>query len=462
MRKVFKSLKNYISFVLFFVFIFGYCQSDFQTIAIVNATVIDGSGGEPIKNSTILIRNQSIECVGDCEIPKNAKLIDATSKFVIPGLIDTHVHYSTNGWIDSFPIPGFVPDVSDDYPYAEVLKNLKDNPERFHQSYLCSGVTSVFDTGGYPWIFDIRNQASNSSDSPRYYTTGPLLSFEERIFPNSLADGFLFNINNEKSLYEGLDLLMKMNTDGINLHNIHNAPSLEILESRIKSIVYRFKNRDVQLMAFSKGLEEAKLAIKLGVKTLIYSIDEELVDNEFLTLAKENDITYVPTLGVAEALLNAQNGTLEVDQNYLQCLDENTKEKIKSTAQYYNQKSNAASEKVNIIPDPELASIRKENLKRIRNKGIRIAMGSSAGVPFLFHGPASHYEMKKMIEAGLSTMEVIVASTKNGAHVIGNDKIGILKPGNYADLIILNENPLKNIDNIQNIKTVIFKGKIVK
>lgn len=441
---------------------FMHGQTRIDKIAIVNATIIDGSGEDPIENGTVVIRNQKIDCVGDCDVPNNAKIIDATSKFVLPGLIDTHVHYSTNGWIDSFPIPGFVPDVSEDYPYAGVLEELKTNPERFHQSYLCSGVTSVFDTGGYSWLFDIRDRASNSLDAPRFYTTGPLLSFEERIFPNPLADGFLFNIADEKSLSEGLHLLIDKNTDGINLHNIHNAPSLDILEDRIKKVVVHFQNKDIQLMAFSKGLEEAKLAIKLGIKTFIYSIDQELVDDEFLNLAKEHDITYVPTLGVAEALVNAQKGKVEADSNYLQCLDEITEEKIKSTAQYYNQQPNSASEKVNIIPDPKLASIRLRNLLKIKNAGIRIAMGSSAGVPFLFHGPASHNEMKEMVRAGLSPMEVIVASTKNGAHVIGNDKIGVLKPGNLADIIILNENPLNDIDKIQSIETVIFNGNVVK
>lgn len=437
-------------------------QSVNETIAILNATLIDGSGGEPMENATILIKNQTVDCIGDCEIPENSQIIDASSKFIMPGLIDTHVHYSTNGWIDSFPIPGFVPDVGEKYPYKEVLNDLKNKPERWHQSYLCSGVTSVFDTGGYSWLFDIRDQSLNSLYSPRYFTTGPLLSFEDRIFPNELANMFLFDIKNEESLSRGLDLLDSKNTDGVNLHNIHNAPNLDILENRLKRIVDRFENQDVQLMAFSKGLEEAKLAIKLGVKTLIYSIDQELVDVEFLVLAKENDITYVPTLGVAEALVNAQIGKIEIDNNFLKCLDITTKEKIEATDQYYLEKSNGTSETVNIIPDPKLASIREKNLIKIKNEGIRIAMGSSAGVPFLFHGPASHNEMKEMVEAGMSPMEVIVASTKNGAHVIGNDKIGVLKAGNFADLIILNKNPLKNIENIKSIDKVIFKGNIVK
>ncbi|TVZ59712.1 imidazolonepropionase-like amidohydrolase [Flavobacteriaceae bacterium MAR_2010_105] len=456
-------MKHFFLYTFFLFSVLCIAQTDTMPLAIINATVIDGTGNSPQSNATIIIKNQKIECIGQCSIPKNAKIINAKSKYVIPGLIDSHVHYSTNGWIDSFPIPGFVPDVSANYPYEEVLKNLKNNPKRFHRAYLCSGVTTVFDTGGYPWLFDIRNEAKDSFESPRYYTTGPLLSFEKQIFPTPLADEFLYNINDEKSLSDGIDFLIKMETDGVNLHNIHNAPNLKILEDRIRFVIEQFKNKKVRLMAFSKGLEEAKLAIKLGVKILIYSIDEELVDQEFLNLAIENDIIYVPTLGVSDALVNAQNGYIPYDFKDLECIDEPTLEKIKVTDQYYEEITDATQNSgTNIIPNPELASVRNKNLLRISKSGIRIAMGSSAGVPFLIHGPSSHNEMIEMVKAGLTPMEVIVASTKNGAHVIGNKEIGVLKKGKMADLIILNKNPLENINNIKEISMVIYAGNIIR
>ncbi|MDC6351961.1 amidohydrolase family protein [Zeaxanthinibacter sp. PT1] len=455
--------RNRFIWILFLIVLSWECvaQEDQTSIAIINARVIDGSGAPPIENATIIISNDEVTCLGTCEIPEKVKIINAASKFIIPALIDLHVHYSMGGWLDSFPIPGLIPDVSERYPYEEVVKKLKNHPERIHQSYLCSGVTTIFDTGGYPWLFDVRKTAMNSIKAPRFYTTGPLLSFEKQILPHPIAEEIVFNINEEEGLDKGLAFLKKAEPDGINIHNIHNAPNHQVLRERIEKIVFEYKDTSTRIMAFSKGLEEAKLAIELGVEALIYSIEDEVVDDEFLQLAVEHDITYIPTLGVADAIVNAQVGHISGPLKSSKCLDVSLEEKIESTEKYYTHEIEVGSGRTNIIPDPKFAATRNDNLTKIQEAGIRIALGSSAGVPFLFHGPATHYEMKEMVKAGLSPMQVIVAASKHGAHVIGNERLGVLQAGNLADMVLLNKNPLDDIDNVRDIEMVIYKGQII-
>lgn len=448
-----------------------FAQENAASMAITGVVLIDGTGKKPVKDATIIIRNGKIACAGECNIPEGIKVIKREGKYVIPGLIDSHVHYSASGWIDSFPLPE-VADVSQEYPYQEVLDDLKKNPERFHNSYLCSGVTAIFDTGGYPWVFDIRQKAANSI-APHYYTTGPLLSFAEYIIPDvPAAEDFLFSITKRENMIKGMDLLIKRNADGVNIHNIHDAVNNDVLKDRLNYIVRKAENTGIRSMAFSRSLEAAKLAIKAGVKILIYSIERDIVDEEFLTLAKENDLIYVPTLGVAKGLEYAFKGYFPEDEISLDCIDSLTRKKLLSTRNYYKieeseptaEEKSAEILRSNILPDAESTTekVRKENLRKINSAGIKIAMGSSAGVPLLVHGPASHHEMYAMAAAGLSPMEVIVASTRNGALLIGNKNIGTIERGKVADLVILNSNPLEDIKNISDIEMVFRRGLIVR
>src|SRR2546425_5699759 len=108
------------------------------------------------------MREGRIACVGRraaCPVPADADTVGAAGKWIIPGLIDTHVHFSQTGWVDGRPD---ALDLRDRYPYETVEAELHARPERFFRSYLCSGVTSVFDVGGYPWTLDLRSEEHTS------------------------------------------------------------------------------------------------------------------------------------------------------------------------------------------------------------------------------------------------------------------------------------------------------------
>ena len=102
-----------------------------------------------------------------------------------------------------------------------------------------------------------------------------------------------------------------------------------------------------------------------------------------------------------------------------------------------------------------------QNLKLIHQAEIIVATGSSAGAPLTLHGTGTYNEMEAMVKAGLSPMEVIVSSTKNGGIAMRNKEIGTIENGKIADLVLLDANPLENIKNIRKINTVIKSGVII-
>src|SRR6266446_10017692 len=145
-------------------------------IAIVGATLVDGTGATPVKNAVVVMREGRIACAGPratCQVPADADTVSAVGKWLIPGLIDTHVHFSQTGWVDGRPD---ALDLRDRYPYETVEAELHARPERFFRSYLCSGVTSVFDVGGYPWTLELQARTARSTSAPRVRAAGSLLS----------------------------------------------------------------------------------------------------------------------------------------------------------------------------------------------------------------------------------------------------------------------------------------------
>ena len=122
-----------------------------QTIALTGGTVIDGTGRPAIANGVVVVRGDRLHCVGtaeQCPVPAGATRVDLTGRFLTPGLVDAHVHFSQTGWVDGRPDGLNAPGI---YPYPATARALRANPARWYRSYLCSGITAVFDVGGHPW-----------------------------------------------------------------------------------------------------------------------------------------------------------------------------------------------------------------------------------------------------------------------------------------------------------------------
>ncbi len=151
-----------------------------QTTALVGATVIDGTGGPAIPRGVVLVEGDRLVCVGsaaDCAIPRNAVRVDVSGRYITPGLVDAHVHFSQTGWIDGRPDGLSAPDL---YPYLETSRYNRDHPERWYRSYLCSGITAVYDVGGHPWTAALPAAAENDPDAVHVRAAGPLITHATR------------------------------------------------------------------------------------------------------------------------------------------------------------------------------------------------------------------------------------------------------------------------------------------
>jgi imidazolonepropionase-like amidohydrolase len=186
------------------------------------------------------------------------------------------------------------------------------------------------------------------------------------------------------------------------------------------------------------------------------------VDDEFLSLMKEKRSIYCPTLTVRDGYMrmytSAVKGEPVAIDDPLHCVDAGTRTRVESTPQDAAGKVDP-NVPARLAAMAETARIAAANLKRVQEAGIPVAMGTDAGNPLTLHGASVFAEMEAMEAAGLKPMEVLVASTRNGAQAMGRGSdLGTVEAGKLADLLVVGADPTAKISNIRQIRYVIRGG----
>jgi hypothetical protein len=291
-------MKQFALLILFGVSLLLGCKPDSESSVTVlrGATAFDGNG-MTIPNSTIVIQGGRIVAVGgpETEIPKHAEIIDLSGKFITPGLVDAHVHFSQTGFFDGRPD---ALDIRDTLRFDSLQARQKRNPERYFETYLRSGVTAVYDVGGFEWTIDLQKTVEENLNAPHVAAAGPLLT----PFPQDRLD--IFNVLPSRQMLaltspEFGKEYVRSNTrqgfTGIKIWSI-NLQDSTFMQS-LRAVSSEVQQQGNQLIVHATDLDQAKEAIRLGAKVLVHSVDDQLVDEEFLQLARDSGVMYCPTLG---------------------------------------------------------------------------------------------------------------------------------------------------------------------
>ncbi len=431
--------------------------------AFVGATLVDGTGALPVPNAKVLIRGGKIECAGkDCEIPKGVTVQDLKGHWITPGLVDAHVHFSQTGWADGRPDSL---DVHDRYPYEKTVADLKANPERWFRSQLCSGVTAVFDVGGYPWTIALADRTNQNTRAPHLAAAGPLLSTID-FWLNLPGEKQFLYLKDPEAAREGVRYLAAQGADAVKIWYIvrpergaeDSAPSVQAAGEEARRL-------GLPLIVHATGLAEAKIALKAGAHLLVHGVGDQPVDQEFIDLAKKSGTIYCPTLTVFGGYLRmyeaVQSRRPPTPDDPNGCVDSATLSKLTETAnlpapEALPERFAARTKRV-----ADVDRVGKANLKRLADAGVTIAMGTDAGNPLTLHGPSVYAEMEAMQAAGLTPMQVLVASTRGGSLAMGREKeIGTVAKGKAADLLVLAGDPTADVSNFRKLRSVVRGGVV--
>jgi imidazolonepropionase-like amidohydrolase len=430
--------------------------------AIVGATLIDGTGAPPVANAVIVVRDGHLVCAGTrrtCPVPAGARRIDARGAWLIPGLIDAHVHFSQTGWFDGRPDAA---DLRDRFPYAEVEARLEAHPESFFRSYLCSGVTSVFDVGGYPWTWSLRDRFANDPGAPRIAAAGPLLSTID--FWLNLPDQQQFvYMANDSIVRETVRSHAAFKSDAVKLWYIMppQPPDTARIQKLVRAAAEESHKQHLRFIVHATGLWEAKDAMRAGADVLVHSVFDKPVDDEFLELARSHHVIYIPTLTVGEGYLEAGKGTVDGHLYPLACADSISLARVRSGPVHLTHgkewwKDTTANQSIQ-----QETTTGQANAKRVQEAGITLAVGTDAGNPGTLHGPSIYRELQLLSEAGIAPMALLVDATRNGARAMGREnEIGTVEASKAADLVALDADPLSDVRNYQKVRWV-MKGGVI-
>jgi imidazolonepropionase-like amidohydrolase len=431
--------------------------------ALVGATLVDGTGAAPVPEAAVIVRGDRIDCAGTrsaCPVPEGAEVSDLRGSWLTPGLVDAHVHFSQTGWGDGRPD---ALDVRDRHPYEQVEAGLRVHPERFFRSYLCSGVTSVFDVGGFPWTFDLPARAERDPLAPHVVAAGPLLSTLDH-WLNLPAERQFIYLRDEKAARDGVRYLAAEHAGAAKVWFIvHEGRPFDEMAAAVGAAGDEARKAGLQLIVHATGLREAKEALRAGARLLVHSVEDKPVDDEFLSLLKSRGAFYCPTLTVRDGYVRMFRGALDGRAPAIDdprgCVDAGTRAAVAETAAVGEARVDRKRFESRSERWAAEARTARENLPRVLAAGIPIVMGTDAGNPLTLHGPSVYAEMEAMQAAGLTPMQVIVASTRNGADAMGRvSDLGTVERGKIADLLVLGADPTRDVNAFRALRAVVRGG----
>jgi imidazolonepropionase-like amidohydrolase len=430
-----------------------------QPTALVGATAINPADSTVVENATVVIEGSRIAAVGpadEVEVPPDATVRDLSGRYVMPGLVDGHVHFFQSGGLYTRPD---ALDLRAARPYAEELRRIKARlPDTFRR-YLRSGVTSVVDVGGPMWNLDVRARADTTAMAPTVVTAGPLISSVSR---PSLDEGDppILQITTPEAARQEVQEQIAAGVDLVKIWYIV-ADTPADYRPVVEAVVDEAHAADTRVAVHATELETARAAVEAGADILVHSVFDRPVDDAFVRRLRENDVLYIPTLMVRE----------RYRQVFAQQIDLTLPEHRIGQKAVLGSLTDPAVLPDSLVPvsirqrmarAPSVSSdtTAMRNLARLHAAGVPIAAGTDAGNIGTPHGPALFRELELMRAAGLTPREVLATATAGGARLMGRDDLGQLEPGMQADLLVLDENPLADLTHTRSIRRVVKAGRV--
>jgi len=428
--------------------------------AFVGATLFDGTGADPVENAVVVVLGDRVIAVGPRDtitLHESTKVVDVTGKYIVPGLVDAHIHYFQSGGLYTRPD---VIDLRAWRSYEKEMAEIDADLDTTFRRYLASGVTAVVDVGGGYWNFEVRDKANSRLHAPRTAVAGPLVSTVSR--PQmDIGDPPIIEVDSPEMARELVRKQLEYEPDLVKIWFIvpsdgNFTPNLPIIEATIDEA----HGAGVRVAVHATQLEAARAAVKAGADILVHSVDDTLVDEEFVALLKERGAIYTSTLIVMEGYGEVLGGNLQSTAVERELGDPAVMMTWSEMPMGPDAGEIRASRRARL---DRTMSVMQQNLKTMQEGGAIVAAGTDAGNIGTLHGPAIHRELELMAEAGLTPREILVAATSRAALVFSAaPEFGTVAEGKLADFLILDADPLTDVTNLRRIHRVVKGGVILE
>lgn len=404
-----------------------------QVTAVKAGHLVDVEAGTVLADQTVIIRDGKIEAVGkELAIPAGANVIDLSHMTVLPGLIDCHTHLA-DGAHTQEPLTQLQKSASQ--AVLESVPNARVTLE--------AGFTTVRDVGVYRALNDVAlRDAINRGDivGPRMFVAGAYITITggagamtglapDIVLPADFRYGEAnspWEVRQKVRLlvHQGADHIKVLATGAVLTHG-SNPKSVEFTPEELRAAVEEAAAFGLRVEAHAHAAEGIKNAIRAGVASVEHAT---LIDDEGIALAKEHG-TY-----------------LDMDIYDEECIQE------------AGRQSNMPKDFLE--HDRELGELHRQNFRKAVKAGVKMAFGTDAGVcPYGINARQFAF----MVRYGMTQMQAIQAATINAADLLGKASVlGSIKPGKYADLIAVSDDPLADVRTLEDVKFVMKEGKVYK
>lgn len=415
-----------------------------ETTVLTGFTLIDGTGGPAKPGMAMVIDDGRIRWLGKAvAAPKKngATTVTLAGKYVMPGLIDLHVHIGTVKDLDQ---------KAANFTTESVEKDLR--------TYAAYGVTTVQSMGtDGDAIFAIRDaQRAGRPTMARVYTAGQGLVFKGGY---GGVPGINHPVTTAEEARKEVDAQVAKHVDFIKLwldDELHTMPKMPA--ELTQAIIAEGHARGMRVLGHVFYLEDAKRLVSQGLDGFVHSVRDQPIDDEFIAMMKAHGTWQVaPTLSREEAVhaFGAPN-PITKDPFFRQSLSPAALAKLESPEREKAMTANPAWDRL-----PAFDKMAKVNFMKEVRAGIPYGFGTDAGPPGRVPGYSEHWELAGMVEAGLTPGQAIAAATSHAARWLRNPDIGTLAQGKWADLVVLDADPLKDIRNSRRIAAVYVAGNKV-
>lgn len=430
---------------------------------IKDAKVFVGDG-TVIERASVLIKRGKIEQIFIGEAPTakslNADEEEGAGKTLLPGLIDTHVHLSAPGGYTDKP---------------EFYDPAKNVPRRL-AAYLYSGITGVRSLGDGLDLMEKEAKVLNAGEqlAAELFYVGPMFTAEGghgteffKMLPEQIrTQAMAQTLRIPKTTAEAAQQVAELKPHGVNgikaiLESGGGSATFNRLDTAIyRAIVAAAKAQGLPVATHTGDLRDINDAIDAGTSSIEHGAQKQEIPAEVFARMKAAGIFYDPTMTVYEAVLaTAQGKTDLLDRSLVQ--QAGPLALIQSSKQWL-QSGKMGDWSARAPALTEVFAMAKKNLLNAYNAGVTLVTGSDAGNATVSHGPTVHREVELWVEAGIPNNAALQGATGNAARLLGaGQRIGFVKKGYEATLLLVDGDPTKDISAIERISRVFLKGEYV-
>jgi amidohydrolase family protein len=462
-------MKNRILILLFVLPLFCYPQNP---LVIKNVSVVDMKDSVPKTNQTVLIVGNKITSIGgEIKIPASAKIIDGTNKFLIPGLWDMHVHMWHERW--------------------EKSVRAIEGREVFLDMFIPNGITGVRDMGGdQKQIKKWKEEISQGKRIGPRIVAGPIVDG-----PSKLQEDYIVAGTAEQGV-RVVDSLIEQKVDFVKVYSTLPREAYFAIAKESNARHIPFEGHLPDAITAAEAAEAGQKTIEhLAWIPLSCSSKEDSLRKEVAT--ERASATKQPSQGTAvtnpllvrfKILMSTYDAkkaqalygvlkkyytwicpTLNVSQPFLWKNNQPffKDDRIKYMPEWMRDRLNVGDLKSGIADDD--IQVRKQWYKYLQKMvgdmhKANIPILAGTDFPFFcFAGYSLHEELERFVQVGLTPYEALKTATLNPAKFLGREKeLGTIERGKFADMVLLDANPLENISNTKKIYAVIANGKLLE